>query len=289
MSKALGGSVPGLCVKSSTSSSEVEGWVRMIRGICPMVVREGHRGGRRKISRLMFHKTTSFFLFFLLCTDVFLWVIRQITDERRKKWLTAIVCFSLCRKSSTFRSENGLFSSLPKPNGCIKRKKNRVNSYLEHWIFPTHVRTWGMEQKTMREFDISSLLGDSQEPPTTPLPLQTTASIFLDGRSSGLSTVGLHSCRPATSRWSWGPPGSDVLSLSTVILMQLPAFLRALTASWWVTPCTLRPLTWMESGQVSAFMAGGKCSGGGQRWQSRFGSLKIASLLSPGGERSGLL
>jgi len=33
-------------------------------------------------------------------------------------------------------------------------------------------------------------------------------------------------------------------SLSTFILTQLPAFLRALTASWWVIPAVSRPLTW---------------------------------------------
>lgn len=111
--------------------------------------------------------------------------------------------------------------------------------------------------KTMRKFNIFSLLCDLEEPPTMPLPLQMTASIFLDNKSPAPSATGclpprLHSCRPVTSCWSWGTPGSDVswgvgLSLSTVILMQLPAFLRAVTASWWVAPCTLRPLTWMGS------------------------------------------
>lgn len=93
-----------------------------------------------------------------------------------------------------------------------------------------------------------------------PLPLQMTASIFLDNKSPAPSAVGclpprLHSCRLVTSCWSWGTPRSDVsrgvgLSLSTVILMQLPAFLRALTASWWVAPCMLRPLTWMGSRHI---------------------------------------
>lgn len=41
MSKSCGCSVLGLWVKSSTSSSEVEGWVRMIRGICHIIEWEG--------------------------------------------------------------------------------------------------------------------------------------------------------------------------------------------------------------------------------------------------------
>lgn len=99
-----------------------------------------------------------------------------------------------------------------------------------------------------------------------PLPLQTTASIFFDKQFSALSLLGclplwplapwLHSCGPITS---WGPwdfarlrtsPGCK-FSRSTFILMQLPAFLRVLTASWWVAPCMLTPLTWIDHGHIT--------------------------------------
>lgn len=40
----------GICVKSSTSSSEVEGWVRMIRGICPMIATEGKEDWKGEIN-----------------------------------------------------------------------------------------------------------------------------------------------------------------------------------------------------------------------------------------------
>lgn len=288
MSKALGGSVPGLCVKSSTSSSEVEGWVRMIRGIYPMIARERHWGERRKKNRLMFHKTKKLVFLLFIFTAVFPSLLQQRTkDERRKNGLTAIVCFSLCRKSPTFRSENDLFGSLPKPNSCTKREEKEF--LLEALYFSIPRLRLRHSAKAMREFKISSLRGDLVELPTTPLPLQKFASVFLDGGSSALSAVGLHSCRSTSSCWSWGSPGSDVLSLSTVILMLLPAFLRALTASWWVAPCTLRPLTWMECGHVSTFMAGEKCKllrpGGKDRecfnWHRFARGVKVQSDFQP--------
>lgn len=126
------------------------------------------------------------------------------------------------------------------------------------------------------------------------LPLQTTSSVFLEKKSPALSIIigclplwpspsWLHSCRPVTSCWSWGPPRSDTSrgssrSLSTVIWMQLPAFLRALTASWWVAPCMLRPLTWMESGHI-IHLGWVKVEAGVRGEGSCMGSLKIEWLF----------
>lgn len=100
------------------------------------------------------------------------------------------------------------------------------------------------------------------KPPTISLPLQTTASMLLGNPAAAATALSINGglaawpswldgCRPEASRSSRGPPGSGTcrgggLSLRTVILMQLPAFLRALTASWWVAPCMSRPLTWRQ-------------------------------------------
>lgn len=120
--------------------------------------------------------------------------------------------------------------------------------------------------KTMVKFKKCTLCCDWSKPPTMLLPLQTTASIFLDKPSSTLSVLGclplwslpswVHGCRPITSRGSWCSSRSHTsrgssFSLNTFILMQLPAFLRALTASWWVAACMLRPLTWKDHGHIT--------------------------------------
>lgn len=86
-----------------------------------MIAREGHRGGRRKEDRQMFNKTTGFSFFFTSKFPL------TCADERRKNRLTAIVCFSLCRESPVLSSENGLFSSLPKPDSCIKKEEKEEN------------------------------------------------------------------------------------------------------------------------------------------------------------------
>lgn len=106
---------------------------------------------------------------------------------------------------------------------------------------------------------IFSLCCDWRTALTMLLPLQTLFSIFLDKQKSVFSIFGcfplwlppswLPGCRLVTSQRSLCSPGShnswgSSLSLSTFILMQLPAFLRAVTAPWWVTSCILRPLTW---------------------------------------------
>lgn len=136
--------------------------------------------------------------------------------------------------------------------------------------------------KTMVKFEKSKfcLCCSLSKPPTMPLPLQTTASIFLDKQSSVLSILDclllwpppswLQSCRPFTTWASWGLSRSHTswcssLSLSTFILMQLPAFLRALTASWWVAPCMLRPLTWMDRGHI-ILLGASESRSAGQRW-----------------------
>lgn len=141
------------------------------------------------------------------------------------------------------------------------RKRIRMT---ESDCFKGTIHMW---QKSKQRWDSKCFFCfDLCKPPTMPLPLQTTASIFLGKQSSALSVLGclllcpppfwLHVCRLVTSGGSWSSSRVQTslwsnLSLSTFILMQLPAFLRALTASRWVAPCMLRPLTWMDRGDIT--------------------------------------
>lgn len=98
---------------------------------------------------------------------------------------------------------------------------------------------------------------------TAPFPLQrTTASIapgnLRSGSASGHLGPGFPGCAGLAGFLSAGTSVSDasarvggtghtLLSLSTFILTQLPAFRRAQTASWWVISCMFKPLTWTRS------------------------------------------
>lgn len=123
--------------------------------------------------------------------------------------------------------------------------------------------------------------------PTGPFPLQTVASILLvSGLHSGMGSA--EDCGPldllllkvTSHSWlTWGSVSmvSDLscsrgstcthLSRSTFIFMQLPAFLRTLTASWWLTSCMSWPLTWWQESEMSCSelmergRTGDKCHG----------------------------
>lgn len=218
------------------------------------------------------------FQLFLMCLKTlrFPWkiiTIGFISEGRIRNLLTVIVCFPPARKSffvkaSATSSDTVLFRSLSKSDW---NKRNRANweevqrNYSRSavsWRFNPHMA--GGEKVRFVRYIIYIC-----KPPTMPLPLHTTASIFLDTQSSALCSLScllwpppcwLHSCRPATSRGSWDTSRSRTtrgrsLSLSTFILMQLPAFLRALTASWWVAPCMLMPLTWEGDGHITLWGA----------------------------------
>lgn len=91
-------SVLGPCVKSSTSSSEVEGWVRIIRGICRIIEWErwGDQGRQERerhekecVTDLSYVKRYITSTFYLHLT---VWLIE-------KRLLTPIVCFPSCKES----------------------------------------------------------------------------------------------------------------------------------------------------------------------------------------------
>lgn len=99
MSKSGCCSVLGLCVKSSTSSSEVEGWVRMIRGICHIIesegwgIKEGRQENHAKECaayrlRVKRYISSTFFYFSFLTVRL-----------SEKRLLTPIVCFPSCKES----------------------------------------------------------------------------------------------------------------------------------------------------------------------------------------------
>lgn len=127
------------------------------------------------------------------------------------------------------------------------------------------------------------------KPPTIPLPLQTAASRLKGKQSSIRSPLwpphgGPPVTRQASSRshTSRGGGGGG-FSLSTIMSTQLPAFLRALTASWWVAVCILRPLTWKHSG-VTLHLQGSVKVGALVRsvgLNYTLGSLGVACLFPP--------
>lgn len=159
--------------------------------------------------------------------------------------------------SSTVREEvtysHGMFS-------ILQRVFFQFRQDLLSLIHPSRLRHKEKKHnvKIMQDVQWKTVVGNLSKLPTVSLPLQTTASTLLDKQPSVLSIsvalaawpVWFDGCCPVTPHSSQGPSGSGTsrggLSLRTVILMQLPAFLRALTASWWVTPCMSRPLTWKE-------------------------------------------
>lgn len=137
----------------------------------------------------------------------------------------------------------------------------RVFFWFRHPLVPLSRLFRLRSRETAREKSTRAVVKNNAipaKPPTVSLPLQTTASILLDKEPSSLSADGglavwpswFDGCCPVpASRSSRGPSGPGASpgggpSRRTVILMQLPAFLRALTASWWVAPRMSRPLTW---------------------------------------------
>lgn len=235
MSKSCCCSVLGLCVKSSTSSSEVEGWVRMIRGICHIIESEGWgiKEGRQEnhVKECAAYRLRE--VYFL---NLFLFLISYSSTVREEVTYSHCMFSILQRVFFQFRQDP---IPLIRPFRLRHKEKNH--------------NVWKLRVMYGEKRSFFSKL------PTVSLPLQTTASMLLDKQPSVLSInaalaawpVWFDSCCPVTPRSSRGPSGSGTsrggsLSLRTVIQMQLPAFLRALTASWWVAPCMSRPLTWKE-------------------------------------------
>lgn len=122
---------------------------------------------------------------------------------------------------------------------------------------------------------------------TIPLPLQMAGSIFLDKQAPSLSIFcclllwprpsALHSCgrllSPASFRCN--------PSLRTFILMQLPAVRSALTASRWVTPCMLKPLTCEGGGSHYTYIGESRtqCVEAQKHWLSENSGLFVEEFI----------